>query len=320
MKNMKVYDENLRKKVGTIALSFVLGVTSLGFTGCSKEKAEDKTSNEIVYIVEKDDEQKECEKDTAILTNSLSQNVNIKNEKFAEYDRYVDLNHLSDLDLDKVNIYEMNNQENDNYLIDYVYTVRDGGYLNTYMPKDTLKQFLKDDVDYDNYTTATFNNSEMIMPYPYKWAEGIFGNGGNREKTDEAITIEELYGINGNHYLYYDYTVVANQKISAPFEVPQEYIKEYGFPEPIKEGDYIHYEGLYLANNGKLELLANKQTGIGSDSENVKKSLKGNLDDVLKPISSLENAKPSEEFEDNYQFDKFVFGKTNAKVRVRVND
>ena len=104
----------------------------------------------------------------------------------------------------------------------------------------------------------------------------------------------------------------------------QEYVsiilKEYGFPESIKEGDYIHYEGLYLANDGKLELLANKQTGIGSDSDNVKESVKGNLDELLKPISSLKNAKPSEEFKNNYQFDKFVYGKSNVKVRVKTLD
>lgn len=320
MKNLKIYDENIRKKVGTIALSFILGVTSLGFTGCSKEKAEDKTSNEIVYTVEKDDEQLEYENDTRILEYSLSQNVDTKDDKIAEYKRYIDLNKLSDLDLTKVNILDINNQQNDNYLIDYVYTARDGGYTNSYMPSEKMKEFMKEDINYDNYSSGLFKGCNRIMPNEYKWAENIFGNGSNREKTEELITIEELYGINGNHYVHYEYTSIAKQKIDAPFEVPQDYIKEYGFPESIKEGDYIHYEGLYVVDNGKLELLADKQTGIGSDNDNVKESLKGNLDDVLKPISSLENAKPSETFENNYQFDKFVFGKTNAKVRVRVNE
>ena len=64
MKNLKVYDKNIRKKVGTIVLSIVLGATSIGLSGCSKEKTEKPVSNEIVYTVEKDDEQLEYEKDT----------------------------------------------------------------------------------------------------------------------------------------------------------------------------------------------------------------------------------------------------------------
>lgn len=39
MKNVKLYEKNTRKKVGTIALTLVLGATSIGFSGCSKEKA-----------------------------------------------------------------------------------------------------------------------------------------------------------------------------------------------------------------------------------------------------------------------------------------
>ena len=151
MKNLKIYDKNLRKKVGTIALSFVLGITSIGFNGCSKEKEKETTSNEIVYTVEKDDEQLEYEKDTRVLGYPLSQNVTLKSNDTAEYNRYIDLNKLSDLDLENVNILDLNNTSDDNYLIDYIYTVRDGGYTNTYMPSKKMKEFIKEGINYDNY-------------------------------------------------------------------------------------------------------------------------------------------------------------------------
>ena len=125
----------------------------------------------------------------------LSQNLNLKNNDVAEYDRYIDLNKLSDLDLENVNILDLNNQNDDNYFIDYIYTVRDGGYTNTYMPSEKMKEFLKEGINYDNYSEGLFRGSQRIMPNKYKWAENIFGNGSNREKTEEAITIEELYGI-----------------------------------------------------------------------------------------------------------------------------
>lgn len=320
MKNLKVFEENLKKKVGVIVLSLALGTSAAVMTGCSKDNGEESASNEIVYTVEKTDELEAYEKDTRILVYPLSQNVKIKNNDVAEYDRYIDLSVLSDEDLEKINIVQPGRDFQDNYLVDYVYTVRDGGYTNNIFPKEPMKSTLREDIDYATYTRATFNGAEMTLPNPYKWAEKIFGHGSNEEKTDEAITIEELYGVNGNHYLYYDYMVSAKQKIDAPFITDQDYIKKYGFAESIKEGDYIHYQGIYLAKDGKLELLANKQTGMGSDSDNVKETIKGNFDELMKPISSLENAEGSQTFENSYSFDRFVFGYTNEKVRKITNE
>ena len=316
MKNLKLYDNNIKKRIGAFTLSLVMGVTGLGFTRCSKQN-DISGSKEITYSVEKDENQIEYEQNSRIINNCLEQFMETDNEKYAEYDRFIDLNKIDDQDKDKVLIYELNDQENDNYLIDYVYPIREGYFINNLFPSEKMREFIYADKSYKEMTTKTFSDySLLITPYKYKWSEGIFVKGANKAKVDESIRIEELSGLNGNLYLYYEYIAAAKQDIDAPVEQNEKYNETYGFPERIREGDYIKYQALYVVNDNKLELLANNQTGLGSELENVKSSIKGNLNELIKPISSIKGAE-SKDFDNSYDFDRYIYGKSYAKIRTR---
>ena len=317
MNNLKIYEKNLKKKVGAIALSVVLGVTTLGMTGCTKETKV--ATSDVVYTVEKTEAQKEYEKCSRIISfKPLVDNIDIVDKDFANYDRVVDLSIISD---NLPNSIETNDdlfEDDSEYLKDYVYIIRDGGFVNHVFKKDKTKEFLEDGKDYDTFTTATFKgNGNFVLPNPYKWSENKFSPGASETYADEIIKLEELYGVNGNRYLHYEYIICARKDITE-FDADKKYIEKYGLPEQIKEGDYIDYEAIYYVNDkNELTLLADKQTGIGSDCDNVKNEVKGNLDEVFKPISALGKDKKSQEFSDSTEFEKFVFGIEDNKSKVR---
>lgn len=81
MKNVKVYEHNLKTKVGTIILVITLGATSLGLTGCSKKDTKGfKSITEIEQSIE--------DKEQTLLDEAIDDEMLEKMEKVHRYIGY----------------------------------------------------------------------------------------------------------------------------------------------------------------------------------------------------------------------------------------
>ena len=296
MNNLSVYKDNFRKRAGAIVLTVMVAVTSFGINDCARHPKH--TSN--VYTVKKTEQQIHQEDDCHITKyGRVFGKIDKVDEKYAYYDRVVDLNTISD-SLPNSIFTDLKNMK------DYVYTVREGGFVNHLFVKNKTKSFMLDDIDYDVYTTAAFRRyGNFILPDAYKWAENIITPGSNEKDIDEVIRLEELSSISGNKYLLYDYVMVARNDISKSF-VNEEYIEQYGMPQSIKEGDFIRYKALFYVNDNNLILLACKQSGIGSNCNNVKDENVGNFEEIIKPISILDQDRKKQKFNNNDEFIKYI--------------
>lgn len=313
MNNLKIYEKNLKKKVGAIALSIVLGVTTLGLTGCSKD-AKEETKDNVVYTVE----------DVIDDYNVLDYHTSYaKIKKDAVCENYVDLNQLPDCSATSImtgDMVGMSEEElaNTNYKLDYVYPVRElklssGGVIENI------------GTGYTSMTTATFRHDRaIIIPDCYKWAENYFGSGFDSYLSTINYTLQELKGINGNYYVNYDFNIEFNEDINVPggitFDASNEFYQKYGTQKSIKEGDSLNYKALYIMrydqdNNKIFDLLADEQTGMGSDSENVQLKVKHNYGNVYKNIESLDRNNESKEFSSMDEFEDFIFDKRKVKTR-----
>ncbi len=307
--------ENIRKRLGAVGLSLVLTTVGIGgLSGCSKNEKYKSEYSSTVYTVEKSDDQKEQEKRN-LIGHPVDKELYYNDKKYSRYDRYIDFSKISkDVDLG----YDYTKKN-----IDYVYPSRLANFINHSLLSDKIKEFQTDNRDYDEMSNAMFREfSNFVLPNSIIWAKDKIGHGLNDHNNDELIELEYLLGANGNIYIHYEYTVVSKKKINGPAYYDEEYIKKYGMPKNIKKGDYIHYESLSLVDPDKykINLIADKQTGLGSNDKNVKEAVLNNYDDVIKPITKLSEKSDNEKFESPLEFRKFVSDKGQVKQKVKVKE
>ena len=156
------------------------------------------------------------------------------------------------LDLSKMNF---NNTDDNNY-IDFLY-ITNGQTFNSSF-KETM--FDSNKIHKPDYF---FNeNMHIIIPEDYSYINDIL----NTDKVIKEIKMYELKGFSKNYYFYYETSITFNEDI------------RYG-NSIIHKGDNLTNKSLYIYNNSSMLLIANNQTGLGSDSENVINNIMGNLDD-----------------------------------------
>ena len=313
MKNLKVNFKNMRKRLGAVGLSVVLSTVGIGgLSGCSKDGKFKSDYSSTVYTVEKSDDQKAFE-NIRFVASDHDSNGNKIDDKYANYDRYIDFNKIKKfVDLG----YDYTHQN-----LDYVYPYKTCNYKNHEFERDKIKTFKNDNRDYSTMSPAMFvGNGVMYLPKSLKWAEDKFGPVLHDHSIDQLIEMEYLAGANGNLYMHYEYTVAARKRMNAPGNVDGSYIKKYGLPKDIKKGDYIHYEALYLYNaeKSKFITICDKQTGIGSKEINVTEKVFNNYDEVIKPITKKKEESKSEFFDSNTEFKEFVYDKGQVKQKVKV--
>lgn len=292
MKNLKVYEENLKKKAGVIVLSLALGTSAGTMTGCSKDKGE--YQNKVTYTVE---------------------DANIDHKVILDYPAGVD--RVADIKDDVVieKYVDYNNIDSEREGIDYVYTLREAHLTSKELFNGKGKAM----------TAATFSHDNNIMiPNCYKWAESYFGEGFIKPISDINYNIYELKGLDGNYYIDYEYNIKFKKDINLPGGVSYLYDREpyitYGDQEPIKKDDELNYKALYKVNYNqeanKIEFvtLADQFTGMGEDSENIKNEVKNNYSSAYKDISTL-GMKESKEFSNILDMEFDLYENHNSKVR-----
>ena len=303
MNNLKFNKEFFNKKIAPISLTIIMGVSMLGFTGCSKK---DNTS-EVKYKVEKTDKDKEEEKDDSVLDNYeiILAPSKQTNKQYAEYDHYIDLGKLN---IDESLYRYISNYNSVGKDKDLIYPV---GYLN-------YTTSMIDGAKLDNaaVTSSYFkNNSSIIWPDSLKWARKYYDNPNmyfNKAVTGQfvgSIRFTEYQSLTGDKYLYKE------SRLDVKNDIREKYMTVYDYDaDDLNENDYISNKSLYKINSdNSLILIANKQEGVGSDSENVKGSIINDLDNIFKPISSLINSK-SIEFSDKEELEDYVY-ENDSKVK-----
>lgn len=302
MNNLKIYEKNYKKKTAAIMISLVLGMTStLGLSGCKKQEESD---NQVVYTVPKNSRGTSTEVD--ILTGSAEMHLKETNKKQQEYKYVVDLNKLEDDTYSYYYILGKHTNLSDeelkktNYKKDYLYSVRSGIFV------DNLRTKFTNDLKGEDTISEGWSrgNTTLIVPDSYKWAEKLLLN--YYTNADTTIIIDELHGHNGNNYVYYECKIEFPRDIKGEIKVDEEFYEKYGWQRGINKGDTIHYKALYLVVKDELKVIASEQTGIGSDCDNVKKELKGNINEIMMPISELGNDKKSKEFENYDEFRDYI--------------
>jgi len=307
MKNINIYEKNLKKKVSLVALSLMLGVSSLGLTGC-KSKTVD--NDEVVYAVEKDKYMREIDDERRILNINDRRVLSDSNMFQREYQYFVDLNMLDDRiyssywwnDLSGLSDEEL---AETNYMKEYVYPVRSGVFVDGISTK--FRNDKKNDKILESEFSVVNDHFNIIIPDSYKWAEDLILDG--EGFADSTIEAHELYGSNGNKYLYYEYNIDFVEGIPTGLyeriNESGEFSQKYGTQLNISSGESINHKALYICNNDKFIPIYVHQTGLGSECENVQKELKGDISKILIPISQLDN-KESKLFKSDDDFEKFL--------------
>lgn len=324
MKNLKLYENNIKKRIGAIVLSVVLGATTLGLSGCAKESKDD-SKEQVTYTVE------DANKDNysgSIFDLSPFYASHTTKDKDAVYENYVDLRELpegSATSMGTSDMLDMTEEELNatNYKIDYVHSVRELNLSSAGLIENI-------GTEYKAMGPATFRKKRdyLIVPDCYKWAEDCFNEGFNENLSTINYSVEELKGINGNIYVNLDFNITFKKDIAVPknylYNSDTEFCQKYGIQKPIKKGDTLSYQVLHLIssdgikftkNNITFHLLADEQTGMGADSDNVVNGLKHNYNDVYKSISSLGREKEDKTFNNMDEFEDFVFYPEKTKSR-----
>lgn len=172
MKNTKIYENNLKKQAGAILLIITMGVTSLGFTGCSKNK-EVKTITEIEQTIENPDK--------TLLDEAIEDESLAKVEKVHRYIEY----------------------SNDIY--DKIHdvmppTAGDGQERPVYY-SDTTESALKDEYKIiSEYTEEDIKQkAEVLDEYYNKYKEGVISKTAFANYIEKSGTLDALYA--ANYYL-----------------------------------------------------------------------------------------------------------------------
>ena len=309
MNNLEVNRKKIKKIIGAIALSTTLGVNALTLDGCATKVTDDK----ITYTVEDGNSYP----DEVVYEFSPLYQTFTKHKTDAVYENYVDLRslpenlYLADISGEMLSLSE-EELDKSNYKLDFVYPASEL-YLTSSIGTDNV------DSRYKVVTDAAFIcEHEFVLPDCYAWAKKYFGTKFNDNISDMSYSMVELHGINGNYYLNYNYHIDFDKDIEHPFlnEVPgQPMFDKYGKQRDIKKGDSLDYSALYIyvqsndnqENNFKWVKIADKQTGMGSDSSNVVDTILGNYDDIYKSIASLNREDESKKFKSTRDFYDYIF-------------
>ncbi len=264
MNNLKVYEKNLKNKIGVITLSIILGATSLGLTGCAKKDT--KETKPVTYTVEDANYERKV-----ILNYPMGIETHATVNEDAVIEKYIDYSVI----------------EGEQTSPELVYPLREIHFTSQELG----------DKDYKNMTVATFaHDNNIVIPNCYKWAEGYFGKKFSHSIGTIKYDIEELEGVYHNHYLSYEYTIKFKKSINLPTPVTyfedNEFFEKYGEQKSIQKGDELKYKVLYRIvptedNRIVLQTIANEFEGMGEDSYNIKEQIKNNYTDAYKNITEL---------------------------------
>ena len=296
MKNLEFNKEIFRRKVAPISLVVIMGVSMLGFTSCSKKE----DTSKVKYVVEKSKKDKQQEKHDSVLSNYeviLSPSTE-NNKNYAEYDHYIDLGKLN---IDEHLYRYISNHNTIGKDKEFVYPV---GHLNyTTSMVDGVK------LDSGAVTSSYFKTySSIIWPDSLEWARKYYDDSNmyfNKAVTGQfvgEICLTEYRSLTGETYIYQE------SRLDIKNDIREKYLTMYDYDaDDLNKDDYILNKSLYKINNdNSLVLIANKQEGVGSDSENVKGSIVNDLDTIFKPLSSLKYDE-NIEFSDKDELEDYLY-------------
>lgn len=311
---------NICIRLKAIVLSIIICSTSIGLEGCSNKKEMVETTYSVENAIEKKD----------IIEYAPAIASFAKRKKDIEIKYYIDFNQLKDtpkVAIKTEDMIKMTDEElkKSNYNKDYVYPIRE--------LKLTSESIIKNiNSGYTTMTPRTFRqNNNIPIPNCYKWAENYFGIGFNENISTIKYSVQELEGIYGNEYVYYDFNITFNDVINVPnskaFGLNEEQRNKYGMQKPIKKGDFLHYKALFIKRldnegNNYFELLANSYSGMGEDCDNIKNELKSNLDNVYKTISTIKDDKQSKTFNNKNELENYILNNNDdnkSKVKKKNN-
>ena len=285
MNNVKIYENNIKKKVGAIALSFALGVSSFAVLGTSNVEA---STNKAVYKVKKTEKQKNSDKiydETSDKYNGFDHSL--ANSDYREYDHYIDF-------------------DGDNLTVEYVY------------PVASLKYTTNKNANPEKRTVVSpeffIEESNLVIPDSMKWFNKYFSDPKSYENNKLLrgnMKLIEYKDLNGQRYLY------KRSQVKIMGDLDHEYTKEelnYGSDARPKKGDIIRNEVLYKYNkDNSLEVIAYGRAGVGSGFYNEEESKHRNIYDCFIPVNYIEEK--SKVFDDEELFIDFV-RENNGKVKV----
>lgn len=308
---------NIYLKLQAIMLSIIISSSSIGLVGCSRNEE----PMELTYTVENAVEKKDIIEYEPVIASFA------KRKKDIEIKYYIDFNQLKDtprVAIKTEDMIKMTDEElkKSNYNKDYVYPIRE--------LKLTSENIIKNiNSGYTAMTTRTFRqNNNIPIPNCYKWAENYFGIGFNENISTIKYSIQELEGIYGNEYVYYDFIITFNDVINVPSSkalgLSEEQRNKYGMQKPIKKGDFLHYKAIFIKRvksdgNYYFELIANSYSGMGEDCNNIKDEIKNNLDNVYKTISTIKdnNDEKSKTFNNKKDLETYILNNNNDKAKVK---
>lgn len=307
MKNLKIYDKNFRNKLGALGISVVMGVTFVGFTGCSNNSCD---NDSAVYTVEKTNFERYDDKYFDILKNGASKFSDVCDNKYALYDRIIDMRKVQEASGTDGVCYPY---------YDCVYPVKSANLTSPHFGVGVVDGVIGVAKGYDVLGGAWFNGNKLIVPDSYMWASKIlkvpFPNY-ESPKFVASLKYDELRGCVSGKYLSYEYELTAKEDINYFDYLPEaKKLKNDNSVLNIHEGDSICYKALYHVDSetGKLVLVADTQTGIGSDDKNVKDSLTGDYDEVVMSINVIEKNGKDREFDDSNDVYKYVNEQMSAR-------
>lgn len=261
MKNIKIY-----KQVTALTIASFM---AFSLAGCSKNYKKSDViygkQNPTTISIEKTKEQKNEEESIKFCEPKIENMLKIQDKNYANYMYCLDMNKL------QKEGYSFPKEKR------YLYIVEGKTFVEN-------QEQAKQEVNTVNMTKATFKNENTyIVPEAYEWATDCFTN---CYKNHPIIKIYELKDDYGENYLYYEYKTEFIEDINKQIIETEEVYKY----KQIKKGDYLKYTALYTSINGELIKIADNQTGMGAECNNVQEKITGNLTEkLLSPIK--ENAK-----------------------------
>jgi len=260
--------KNIKISKTFIALTLA-GTISFLMAGCSEEN--EKTDyiygklNPTAISIEKTEDEI-YDDDKIRLINNKTENL-LKNNK----NDYADYMYILKVDNLINNVNYIPNEDR------YLYVVEGRTLVENFETKkeeENSKLMTEATFKYDNY---------YVIPSQYEWAERYFKN---IEKNTPSIKIYELRDDIGDCYVYYEYKTTFEEEITMPNNIEIEKKLTY---KNIKKGDYLKYTALYKSDNQKLIKVAENQTGMGSECENIKREIIGNLTEETFYLIECEN-------------------------------
>lgn len=288
---MKDIKRNLKRRAGLFAISTMIGISTLA--GCTKKEAEINMDN-VSFYVENFDRSISSHDSVGYVNADIR--YNLANYNSAVFTKYIDLSTLPEYTPNTVSTVNNFNPEEkellgDSYSTDYVYPLTELKATNNQIVAET---------GYVGFAEGLFRQidaKEMVSPDSYKWAEDYYRTGRHSNSCCISVKIEELAGVYGNYYVNLEYDVKFLKDVNVPngvtYVAGNSFYETYGIQKPIYEGDTMSYKAIYLVQNNEnntkeYKLVANEQTGLGSDCENVS-TIMNNYSEVYKEIGLTED-------------------------------